>query len=511
MITEATASFATTLENEVSMPFSVDHLPKTGKTGECLTEKFKTEAKLLQICENCLSRAKTDERIIIADRSICECYCDACWSQKGVCQRCKAKGQVSHYPACKACTKCLEEGKECIKVAASAFTSDCEEGSKKAMETINQQVQDGSIEPELALMVALPDTIHLGKSLKCSFANWFILLQKQRANLAILRTLRDDNHANTRRVIPTLLKDSDAVRNNDRMAVDPVLDLTAEAFINELKDINLVVYSLVPERFKFAEDNKVGAYPHPVDVTNAGNGLLFMLDFAPISKQSRLIQLQLHNPVRTDVVMEKLSGAQSLCACNGFVFLSTTIGIVVVEHTNRGAIKVQSLKKPELIAELTKRGIDPTGNVKELKERLNARFLQLKMKYTSEQKRDHVLHLNKDVAVFDLICSASDERLLASCNTQKQFCQISVEKDGVGLTGSVTELVAYPEGTEKVASMTVCNGNLYFSSEGPKGGLFQFNLASSVISCLVSASEQCKVHGVAAFNEGIAFSDPKAH
>ena len=209
-----------------------------------------------------------------------------------------------------------------------------------------------------------------------------------------------------------------------------------------------------------------------VDVTNAGNGLLFMLDFAPISKQSRLIQLQLHNPVRTDVVMEKLSGAQSLCACNGFVFLSTTIGIVVVEHTNRGAIKVQSLKKPELIAELTKRGIDPTGNVKELKERLNARFLQLKMKYTSEQKRDHVLHLNKDVAVFDLICSASDERLLASCNTQKQFCQISVEKDGVGLTGSVTELVAYPEGTEKVASMTVCNGNLYFCSEGPKGGLF---------------------------------------
>ena len=54
------------------------------------------------------------------------------------------------------------------------------------------------------------------------------------------------------------------MRNNDRMAVDPVLDLTAEAFINELKDINLVVHSLVPKRFKFTEDNKVGAYPHPI-------------------------------------------------------------------------------------------------------------------------------------------------------------------------------------------------------------------------------------------------------
>jgi len=198
-------------------------------------------------------------------------------------------------------------------LAALEFTSDCEEGHKKAIESINQQVQDGSIEQELALMVALPDMIQIGKSLKCSFANWFILLQKQRANLVILRTLRDDNDPSTRKVFRTLLKDSDAVRNKDRMAVDPVLDLTAEAFINELKDVKLDVHSLVPERLKFTDDNKVGAYPHPVDVTNAGNGVLFMLDFAPTSKQSRLVQLQLHNPVRTEVVMEKLLGAQSLC------------------------------------------------------------------------------------------------------------------------------------------------------------------------------------------------------
>ena len=149
--------------------------------------------------------------------------------------------------------------------------------------------------------------------------------------------------------------------------------------------------------------------------------------------------------------------------------------------------------------------------MKNLKERLNAQFLQLKTGYASEQKRDDVLHLNKDVVGFDVICSASDEVLLASCNTQQQIYQISVEKDGVGLTGSVTELVAYPEGTEKVTSMTVSNGHLYFSSDGPKGGLLQFSLGSRVKTCLVTASEQCKVHGVATFNEGIAFSAPKAH
>ena len=149
--------------------------------------------------------------------------------------------------------------------------------------------------------------------------------------------------------------------------------------------------------------------------------------------------------MRREVVTEKLLGAQSLCACNGFVFVCTADGIVVAEHTQQRAIKVQSLKKPELIAELTKRGINATGNVKDLRERLNAQFLQLKTRYASEQKCDNVLHLNKDVVVFDVICSASDEVLLANCNTQEQIYQISVGKDGVALTGSVTELVAYPE------------------------------------------------------------------
>ena len=59
--------------------------------------------------------------------------------------------------------------------------------------------------------------------------------------------------------------------------------------------------------------------------------------------------------------------------------------------------------------------------------------------------------------------------------------------------------------------MTVSNGHLSFSSEGPKGRLFQVNLGSSAIYCLVTASEECQVHGIAAFKEGIAFSDPKAH
>lgn len=48
------------------------------------------------------------------------------------------------------------------------------------------------------------------------------------------------------------------------------------------------------------------------------------------------------------------------CASIGFVFVFTANGIVVVEHTSKAALQVQSLRKPELIAELTKRGINAT-------------------------------------------------------------------------------------------------------------------------------------------------------
>lgn len=83
-----------------------------------------------------------------------------------------------------------------------------------------------------------------------------------------------------------------------------------------------------------------------------------------------------------------------------------------------------------------------------------------------------------------------------------------IEKDGVGLVGSVTQLFTYPDNAAKVTSMTTFHGNLYFSSEGPQGGLFQANLDSKGV---IRALANCEVHGIALFNKGIAFSDPKIH
>ena len=135
---------------------------------------------------------------------------------------------------------------------------------------------------------------------------------------------------------------------------------------------------------------------------------------------------------------------------------------------------------------------------------------KLKVTYSTEQKQMDVVKLNKFIT-FDSVCSASDEILLVSSNVERKVYQVLIEKDGVGPVGSVTKLFSYPDNVAKVTSMTTFNGNLYFSSEGPQGGLFQVNLDSKGVTCLVRASTHCEVHAIAPFNKGIAFSDPKTH
>ena len=59
--------------------------------------------------------------------------------------------------------------------------------------------------------------------------------------------------------------------------------------------------------FKFREGNKVWQMPLcpsrlSATILNAGDGMSFMLDFAPLNKQSKLLKFQIHNPVRAAVV-----------------------------------------------------------------------------------------------------------------------------------------------------------------------------------------------------------------
>ena len=165
-----------------------------------MKEFFVKQAKILQICKACLEMARSDDNTVphcVIDT--CKSTCRACLDAHEPCPRCAEQNQPSHIPSLGACKRCLDAGEQCIRCIVLILTKDCEEGNKKAMELIAKEQEDQLIDPALQYLVFLPDRVHVGKSLKCSFCNWFIVLKDARSCLAVIQTLRDDNNPDVRK------------------------------------------------------------------------------------------------------------------------------------------------------------------------------------------------------------------------------------------------------------------------------------------------------------------------
>ncbi|VDI02841.1 Hypothetical predicted protein [Mytilus galloprovincialis] len=137
---------------------------------------------------------------------------------------------------------------------------------------MNQKIQEGISHPMITALSMLPDCIHVGKSIKCSFSNWYLLLNGERSNLSIMQTLRSDANFDVRQRLRKLLN-IDCVRNKDRMAVDTVIKISSPEVVDVLRSVKLVVHDIIPERYRPTDDNKPGMYPHPVALDTDGIGI----------------------------------------------------------------------------------------------------------------------------------------------------------------------------------------------------------------------------------------------
>ena len=217
IITEALVSSVTALDNSCSLPCAVEYVAKKGKTGEEMKNRFDTTCKLLQVCEACRNMVPSIENTMSLEGiNICDSACNECFKEKVVCEECKQHGQTSFFPSLRACKRCIEDGKKCVKAAVLIVTVDCEEGNKKAMSDILEELENGTRDPSLSLVIPIPDSVHVGKSLKAGFANWYLKLQNERGNLAILKTLRNKASLEVRKTMRKFLPRNDHVRNKDR-------------------------------------------------------------------------------------------------------------------------------------------------------------------------------------------------------------------------------------------------------------------------------------------------------
>ena len=264
--------FVTTLDNKNAMPVANDYLPRK-KSGEDTFQLFEDRIKTIQGCRACLSRTPSPLHTVEWAGCKCHSFCQSCWELQVVCRQCAAAGHSSHFHAPRACNTCITRGQKCERIAVFIVTTDCEESNKQALMKFTNKLEDGSLKPELHLAVPLPDAIHLGKTWKCSWANWSLLIDGCRSTLNMFYALQNVN--NQLKKLITV----ESVRNKDRMAVDPIIRITRQPVLDALQAVGSMVYTVIPEKLRMWDSNKPGMYPHPVAITGGELGHLLVIDF----------------------------------------------------------------------------------------------------------------------------------------------------------------------------------------------------------------------------------------
>lgn len=283
---------------------------------------------------------------------------------------CKASGQVSHIPSLRACDSCLKKNILCRKFATLAVITDCEECNKKALLEIDTMADGGTLPPELFLAVPLPDVVHVGKSLKCSWSNWFLDFNGELSNLVLLRTLRDDACTENRKKLKKLLS-LECVRNKDRMAVEPIVRLTRPDVLEVLEDVQLVAHTIVPEKYRFWKTNQSGVCTRPIAVTRGPHGILIVLDFDFKSCKAKLLTVRLHQPADVSIKKEGYDDARDVCYNNGVAFVAERGNGVIsfVDFSGKVAVKVDALRRQsDVIRFLEQHDLPTNGTVPILRE-----------------------------------------------------------------------------------------------------------------------------------------------
>ena len=70
---------------------------------------------------------------------------------------------------------------------------------------IEKTSENNTMPLELLLQTPLPDVVHTGESLKCSWSNCFIDLTGQMSNLVLIRTLRDSTDSGVHKLLRKML------------------------------------------------------------------------------------------------------------------------------------------------------------------------------------------------------------------------------------------------------------------------------------------------------------------
>ena len=96
------------------------------------------------------------------------------------------------------------------------------------------------------------------------------------------------------------------------MAVDPIVHLTRTLVLKVLRGISLIVHTIVPEKYRFWKTNQTKVCKRRIAVESGPQGKVLVLDYDFESRETRLVELRLHQPVDVHVRKETFNDARDL-------------------------------------------------------------------------------------------------------------------------------------------------------------------------------------------------------
>ena len=166
----------------------------------------------------------------------------------------------------------------------------------------------------------LPDSPHVGKSMKAAFSNWRLKYNGERINLALIRTLRNRSNKETKATLRKLTPKNDHVKNKDRQDPSSVLTLCNTKLTAELKDAGKVSHKIIPELDRYSPDTQFGMFPSPISIAITSCGWIEFLSYDVKSFLSTLYKARLRSPVDKISAIRQNPQARDIHCADGMIF-----------------------------------------------------------------------------------------------------------------------------------------------------------------------------------------------
>lgn len=520
MIKDADISVVTTVDRKISLPIGV-YYEAAGQTGEEVLAEVEEIAGHLQTCLTCLEAQSKSSNSVLIYNCDCTSRCKCCLEEKEVCTTCKENGFQSIEPQLRSCGKCVSDGKKCVKFVITSYSSDCEQKNKTALEIMHsrKEAEAEHRQSNLRLTEGTPDAVHVGKCLKGSLANWWLVIDDFRVNLVMLRTVRQDYKSETGRDLRQAIT-LESVRHRDKMSTESVAEICSERCLSVLESIQSrcddIVYTLVPEKHRHTDDNKANIFKLPVDLVKDTEDMskLYVVD----SQKGTLAEVRLHYPAVVKVVATGYTNPIAVAMVHGTVIVAERMGnVYCLDLHSKLQVKVATMKKADMEAFVARHKVHVDHQLaknhsrEELKSAIN-QFLQSNKK--SVTSKGTKLDLEPCVKTPVAVTSFADEILFIADTGTKRLVEVRVEKADFKLECHVRTVMNLKDNVNPTG-LCVIEGQqkLLLADSGIFGGLLVINLEDGTTQQLLkNGSTLCsQIHGVSLNGHSVIFTDTKSH